>query len=175
MNVTISRPRLSLVLTFAGLSMTTSPVGAISPKPWFGVSTAPVRANARSPARLSSEQGKPSRSAATMIGFRKTGENSAQVYVQLTDVVEVESEQKGKTLVFTLLGVSVPRKNNRNPLVATHFNSVIERARLAPEKEDTLLIIELKRPGEASVEVTQSGHGAVLTIDVVAEGKSREK
>lgn len=107
--------------------------------------------------------------AATMVGFRETGQNSAQVYVQLTETAVVRAEGKGKRLSYRLVGITVPRQNNRNPLVTTHFGSVVETVRLVPDRKDTLLVIELRREVKASAKVVGSATGAVLEVDVVAE------
>lgn len=112
---------------------------------------------------------------ATMVGFRKTGEGSALVYVQLTEPVQVRSKQQGKTLVFTMKGTSVPKKNNRNPLVTSHFHSVVDRVRLAPSGKDTDLIIELSAEARSSVQVVRLGEGAVLEVRLTAEPKAEPK
>jgi|GEM_PF-2141036 len=112
---------------------------------------------------------------ATMVGFRKTGENSALVYVQLTESTTVRSSEAGKTLTFTLKGTLVPKQNNRNPLVATHFDSIVDSARLVPVKGDTNLIIVLRREARASVQVLKVGDGAVLEVHLTAEPKAQAK
>jgi hypothetical protein len=106
---------------------------------------------------------------ATLVGFRKTGNDSALVYVQLSAPAEVRSSGKGKTLTFTLKGVSVPKKTNTYPLVATHFGSIVDTARLVPGKRDTDLVIVLRREAKASAQVVRAGEGAVLEVNLVAE------
>lgn|SRR6478735_9983660 len=106
---------------------------------------------------------------ATMVGFRKTGEGTALVYVQLSAPAQVRSSEKGKTLTFTLKGVSVPKKTNTYPLVATHFGSIVETARLVPGKKDTDLVIVLRHEAKASAQVVRVGDGAVLEVNLVAK------
>jgi len=117
----------------------------------------------------------PSVPAATMVGFRKTGENSALVYVQLTETTDVRSSQDGKTLTFTMKGISVPKRNNRNPLVATHFDSIVDSARLVPAGKDTNLVIVLRREAKASAQVVRMGAGAQLEVHLTAEPKAEPK
>lgn len=112
---------------------------------------------------------------ATMVGFRKTGEGSALVYVQLTESVQVRSKEEGKTLVFTMKGTSVPKKNNRNPLVTNHFGSVVDRIRLVPSGKDTDLVIELRLKARSSVQVVRLGDGAVLEVHLTADEKAEPK
>jgi hypothetical protein len=113
--------------------------------------------------------------AATLVGFRKTGENSALVYVQLTGSTSVVSHEDGNTLTFTLKGIGVPKANNRNPLVATHFHSIVDSARLVPVKNDTNLVIVLRREARASAQVVKVGDGAVLEVHLTAEPKAAAK
>jgi len=110
-----------------------------------------------------------------MVGFRKTGENSALVYVQLTESITVRSSESGKTLTFTLKGTQVPKQNNRNPLVTSHFDSIVESVRLVPAKDDTKLVIVLRREARASVQVVKVGDGAVLEVHLTAEPKQKAK
>jgi len=110
---------------------------------------------------------------ATMVGFRKTGEGTALVYVQLSAPVQVRSKDEGKTLTFTMKGVSVPKKNNRNPLVTSHFASFVDRIRLVPSGKDTDLVIELKMQARASVQVVRLGEGAVLEVHLTAEPQAK--
>jgi len=106
---------------------------------------------------------------ATLVGFRKTGEDTALVYVQLSAPAQVKSSEKGKTLTFTLKGVSVPKKTNTYPLVATHFGSIVDTARLVPGKKDTDLVIVLRHEAKASAQVVRVGDGAVLEVNLVAK------
>jgi len=112
---------------------------------------------------------------ATLVGFRKTGDDSALVYVQLTGMAEVKSEQHGLTLTFTLRGVSVPKKNNLNPLVATHFDTILESARLVQSGKNTELVVVLRRAGTASTQVVRAGDGAVVEVHLTAAPKSAAK
>lgn len=126
---------------------------------------------AASPVALAATDGP----AATMVGFRKTGENSALVYVQLTASTSVVSSESGKTLTFTLKGTLVPKQNNLNPLVATHFDSLVDSARLVPSKGDTNLVIVLRREARASAQVVKLGDGAVLEVHLTGEAKAPAK
>lgn len=116
----------------------------------------------------SSKKGTSAGPAATLIGFRETGQDSALVYVQLTQAVDVRAAKKGRTLTFVLKGVSVPRKNNRYPLNASQFHSIVESARLVPTGDDTELVVELKRDGRASTQLVPTGDGVVLEVRIVA-------
>ncbi len=108
----------------------------------------------------------PSKPTATWVGFRKTGPKSALVYVHLTESVEVSSVKDGNKYVFTLKGTRVHVKNNKNPLIAKHFDSVVESARLIPRGDDLQLVIELKRNAKESHRINQESPGAVLYVEL---------
>lgn len=121
---------------------------------------------------------KPDRSekkAATMVGLRDASRNHAVVYVNLTDKPELKLQQTDSLLTITLKGVTVPRKNNKNPLVATHFDSIVSSARLASHNGDTRLLIELRQAAEARINLLDETGASTLEVDVTAkaEGEAR--
>ncbi len=103
---------------------------------------------------------------ATLVGFRRTGPKSAQVYVKLTKAVSVSRNEQGKTITFTLSGTKVMLKNNKNPLLTEHFGTAVESVRLVPDKKDVKLVIQLKRDATLTSQVVTETDGAVLYVDV---------
>jgi hypothetical protein len=60
-------------------------------------------------------------------------------------------------------------RNNRNPLVTTHFPSAVSRAHLVPTATDVELVIELRAPATPTHQiVNREGGGARLEVDFPA-------
>lgn len=103
---------------------------------------------------------------ATLVGFRMTGPKSAMVYVNLTEVVSVSSAKNQSSLTFTLKNTKVKVSNNKNPLLAADFGSVVKSAQLVAAGKDTKLIILLTRTAKVSSKVVAEAGGAVLYVDL---------
>jgi hypothetical protein len=102
---------------------------------------------------------------ATWVGFRVTGPKSSAVYVHLTDVVQVKNTKHELTLTFTLKNTQIQVKNNQNPLLTSHFETVVQSARLKPAGKDVQLIIVLKKEATMTSKVVQESDGIVLYVE----------
>lgn len=81
----------------------------------------------------------------TFTGFHEFEDGSARIWVRLTKAVNVE-ERTGKSQVtFVLKGAKVPGRNNKNPLLTSHFTSSVMSARLLATKHDAELVVTLKQ------------------------------
>jgi hypothetical protein len=87
------------------------------------------------------------------------------VYVNLTETVPVTSTVQGNTMTFTLQGARVQIRNNRNPLLAEHFGTVVKSARLLPSGKNVDLVIELSGPATPQARVVQESRGATLQVE----------
>ena len=103
---------------------------------------------------------------ATFVWVRKLSETSVLVFVELTDEVEVDIVQKGRVLEYVLKGTRVTLRNNRNPLLANHFHSVVESAQLVPQGKNVKLVIRLRGEADASARVVRQEQGATLHVEV---------
>jgi hypothetical protein len=106
---------------------------------------------------------------ATFPGFRVLAGGASRVYVELTAPVAVEQHPTKGTLVYTLKGARVLARNNRNPLITTHFSSPVSRVRLVPNGMDLDVVIELRAdaPGTHRI-VTDANGTARLEVDFAA-------
>jgi hypothetical protein len=120
----------------------------------------------QSPVALASKSTQSTAPIATWVGFRQTGPKTALVYVNLTQVVAVSSAKQDKTITFTLRKTRIQVRNNQNPLLATHFDSMVESVRLVPSGKDVNLVIQLKREATMSSKVEQETQGAVLYVEL---------
>jgi|GEM_PF-1925405 len=130
-------------------------------------SAATPPASASSPPRTK-KKGPPT---ATWVGFRELSETSSLLYVTLTKEVTITKKTTGKTVTYTMSGTRVRIKNNRNPLLTTHFGSVVKAARLKPAGKNLRLEIELKTPAKVTHKLVNEGPGSVLRVQVEAQKK----
>lgn len=122
----------------------------VEPKP---VAPAPQQAEERAPV-------------ATFVGFRRLGPKRVLVYVELTQAPGVDFAGKGRTLEYTMQKTRVTLRNNRNPLLAQHFDSVVQSARLVPAGTDLKLVIRLRRDAEQVSRVVRHATGATLEVEL---------
>lgn len=126
----------------------------VEPKP---VAPAPQQAEERAEERAP---------VATFVGFRRLGPKRVLVYVELTKATGVDFTGKGRTLEYTMQKTRVTLRNNRNPLLARHFDSVVQSARLVPAGEDLKLVIQLRRDAEQVSRVVRHATGATLEVEL---------
>lgn len=105
---------------------------------------------------------------ATFAGFRPAPNGAATVFVQLTDSVKVEAAEGPNEVSYLMKGARVVIRNNRNPLLASEFDSSVSRAQLRPEKDGVRLVLSLKAPVKPTYRVVRQGKGAVLEVEVPA-------
>jgi|SRR6188768_215491 len=103
---------------------------------------------------------------ATWVGFRQTGAKGALVYVQLTGTVPMSSAKTDKRIVITLSNTKIEVKNNQNPLLAAHFDSVVQSARMTQTGQDVQLEILLKENASYTSQLIEEGPGAVLYVQL---------
>ncbi|HTM44247.1 MAG TPA: hypothetical protein VL137_04790 [Polyangiaceae bacterium] len=84
------------------------------------------------------------RPAVTFTGFHVFEDGSSRIWVRLTHAVLVEEKPGKGTVTYVLRGAKVPGRNNKNPLLTSHFSSAVMSARLVPTKHDTELVVMLK-------------------------------
>lgn len=108
----------------------------------------------------------------TFVGFRKLEEERVLVYVELTHAVRIEQSRSGEELTFRLPGTVVLLRNNKNPLLATHFESIVTEARLTEQPRATELRLKLREDVETTARVVDSVDGAVLEVEVRPKSRS---
>ncbi len=113
-------------------------------------------------------KGKPT---VTFVGFRKLEDEKVLVYVELTHAVRIEQSQSGEELTFQLPGTVILFRNNKNPLLATHFESIVTEARLTEDSRATELHLKLRQDVETTARVVDSVDGAVLEVEVRPKGR----
>jgi hypothetical protein len=103
---------------------------------------------------------------ATLPGFEMTGDGGSRLFVQLTQSVSVEEKRAAGTVTYVLKGARVLKHNNQNALVTVHFNTPVSRARLVPQGNDLLFVVEMRSNVQATWKLEPAkDNSAVLAID----------
>lgn len=115
------------------------------------------------------------RATVTMAGFRARSDGGALLYVELTRPVEVQAAGGGRSLSFVMQDAKVILRNNKHPLLAQHFASIVLNAKLVPSERDVKLEVELREASSPTHRlVPQPGGGATLQVDFPAPSKKGE-
>lgn len=97
-------------------------------------------------------------------GFRSFDDGTSLVFVELSASVTVNVKKQKNVVTYTLENTRVPNRNNRNPLLAAEFPSIVSRARLVPRKKAVELEIVLKADVEPQEQLVQRDGESVLEI-----------
>jgi hypothetical protein len=115
----------------------------------------------------------PTKPLATYPGFRMLANGTSRIWVQVSKPVDVQVRRAGGTVTYVLPGVNVGVRNNTNPLVTTHFNTPVSRARLVPDRAGVLLVLELRETAEPAHKVVKSAYGT-MTLEVTLPRSTRD-
>jgi AMIN domain-containing protein len=83
------------------------------------------------------------RTVVTWPGFQVSDQGS-RIFVQTSHPVAAQESRGPSRLVYRLPGCVISTRNNRNPLVTTHFNTPVSQAYLRRSGHDVELVIELR-------------------------------
>lgn len=81
---------------------------------------------------------------ATFPGFESLPDGGSRLFVQLNQSVPVEERRAAGSITYVLKGAHLRVHNDSNALVTVHFNTPVFRARLVPQGNDLLFILELR-------------------------------
>jgi hypothetical protein len=101
-----------------------------------------------------------------MPGFEQTADGGSRFFVQLSQSVPVEERKANGTITYVMKGASPRVWNNTNALVTVHFSTPVARARLVPQGNDLLFVLDLRAVASATYKINETADkGAQLTID----------
>jgi hypothetical protein len=115
----------------------------------------------------------------TFTGYQSLPGHRGVVFVELTQVVEVEVTRVGQVMEYRFIGATVPLRNNKNPLLLREFDSSAVSAvlRTEPRKgrdkhqlRSTRLVITLRGAASPTYRMLQRGKGAVFEVQLPAAG-----
>jgi hypothetical protein len=154
--------------------------GAAVPGPGAGATTAEPKKpagntggysfkDAPAPKRAATTRGVVRRASgpvATLPGFEQLGDGGSRLFVQLTQSVQVEERKAQGSITYVLKGAHVTRWNNTNALVTVHFNTPVSRARLVPQGNDLLFIVDLRAAATPAFKIAEApDKTSMLTVD----------
>jgi hypothetical protein len=101
-----------------------------------------------------------------MPGFEQQADGGSRLFVQLSQSVPVEERRGQGTITYVLRGASPRVHNNTNELVTVHFNTPVSRARLVPQGQDLLFVVELRAAVSPTFKMEETqDKTATLAID----------
>jgi hypothetical protein len=103
---------------------------------------------------------------ATAPTFELLADGSSRFAVPLSASVAVDETKGADTVVYTMRGVRVPKRNDRNPLVTTFWNTPVRDARLEPHGKGTRFVIRL-RAAAAPTSRLVAGEGGRFVLEVL--------
>lgn len=108
----------------------------------------------------------------TWTGFR-IGEQTAEVFLQLTSQVSYKEKIKGRRVFITLDKVKVPLKNNLRQVIAEHFpSSPVTRFKVSRIKRNKIrLEIKLRKKLAPSISMRTFGQYSFLIVSFPVEAK----
>jgi hypothetical protein len=103
---------------------------------------------------------------ATFPGFELLPDGGSRLFVQLSQNVPVEERRAQGSVTYVLKGAHLRVHNDSNALVTVHFNTPVFRARLTPQGNDLLFVLELRAAATPTFKVTENqDKTATLQID----------
>ena len=103
---------------------------------------------------------------ATFPGFEQVSGGGSRLFVHLTQAVPVEERRATGSITYVLKGAHLRVHNDANALVTVHFNTPVFRARLFPQGNDLLFVLELRSAATPTFKVQPNqDKSATLQID----------
>jgi hypothetical protein len=93
---------------------------------------------------------------ATFPGFEQLPDGGSRLFVQLSQAVPVEERRAQGSVTYVLKGAHLRVHNDANALVTVHFNTPVFRARLTPQGNDLLFVLELRSAVAPTFKVTEN-------------------
>jgi hypothetical protein len=101
---------------------------------------------------------------ATYPGFRVLPNGTSELVLRISKKVAVEMRKANGRVVFALPGVQVGVRNNTNPLITTHFDTPLSRARLSQDKQGAELQLDLREAVVPAFKVMESAGGGISVL-----------
>jgi hypothetical protein len=103
---------------------------------------------------------------ATFPGFEQLPDGGSRFFVQVTQSVPVEERRAQGSVTYVLKGAHLRVHNDANPLVTVHFNTPVFRARLTPQGNDLLFVLDLRSAASPTFKLTDNqDRSATLQVD----------
>jgi hypothetical protein len=103
---------------------------------------------------------------ATFPGFEQLPDGGSRLFVQISQSVPVEERRAQGSVTYVLKGAHLRVHNDSNPLVTVHFNTPVFRARLTPQGNDLLFVLDLRSAASPTFKLSDNqDKSSTLQID----------
>jgi hypothetical protein len=102
----------------------------------------------------------------------------SELVLRVSKRIDVRMQKANGRVVFVLPSVQVGVRNNTNPLITTHFDTPLARARLIEHKEGAELVLELREAVVPKFSVSDAPGGAIsllITLPPPARSYSEQR
>ncbi|HEY6556479.1 MAG TPA: hypothetical protein VI072_04370 [Polyangiaceae bacterium] len=115
---------------------------------------------------------------ATYPGFRVLPNGVSELVLRVSKRIDVRMQKANGRVAFVLPSVQVGVRNNTNPLITTHFDTPLARARLIEHKDGAELVLELREAVVPKFSVRDAPGGAIsllITLPPPARSYSEQR
>lgn len=102
---------------------------------------------------------------ATFPGFAQLPDGGSRLFVHVSQSVPVEERRAAGSVTYVLKGAHLRVHNDANALVTVHFNTPVYRARLTPQGNDLLFVLELRSAASPTFKV-QDNQDKTSTLQI---------
>ncbi len=101
---------------------------------------------------------------ATYPGFRVLPNGVSELVLRVSKKVDVRMQKSNGRVAFVLPSVQVGVRNNTNPLITTHFETPLARARLVEHEDGAELVLELREVVVPKFSISEAPGGAMALL-----------
>ncbi|HMJ13337.1 MAG TPA: hypothetical protein VK524_18075 [Polyangiaceae bacterium] len=156
----------------AGESSSKAPAGPVGGYSW-------TEKPARRKAALKRKRRAPAHGPlATYPGFRVLPNGTSELVLRVSKKVNVQMQRADGRVAFVLPSVQVGVRNNTNPLITTHFDTPLARARLVEHEQGAELVLELREAVVPKFSISEGPGGAIsllITLPAPARTYSEQR
>jgi hypothetical protein len=103
---------------------------------------------------------------ATFPGFEQLADGASRFFVHISQSVPVEERRAPGSVTYVLRGAHLRVHNDSHALVTVHFNTPVFRARLVPQGNDLLFVLDMRSASTPTFKMQESqDKSATLQID----------
>jgi hypothetical protein len=93
---------------------------------------------------------------ATFPGFEQLPDGGSRLFVHMSQSVPVEERRAQGSVTYVLRGAHLRVGNDANALVTVHFNTPVFRAKLTPQGNDLLFVLELRSAAAPTFKMSEN-------------------
>jgi hypothetical protein len=102
---------------------------------------------------------------ATFPGFEQLADGASRFFVHISQSVPVEERRAAGSVTYVLRGAHLRVHNDAHALVTVHFNTPVFRARLVPQGNDLLFVLDMRSASTPTFKM-QEGQDKSATLQI---------